>query len=66
MLFTAGIIILVLTTLVGVVYLCMRKGELPAHGAREAMVMYAFGLGYLLGAGCVLASLVILAMRWLP
>lgn len=66
MLFVAGIIILLLVTLSGVVYLGMRKGRLPAHGTREALVMYALVLGYLIGGGCVLASLVMFAARWLP
>ena len=66
MLFVAGIIILLLTTLSGVVYLGMRKGKLPAHGTREALVMYALVLGYLIGVGCALASVVMFAARWLP
>nr|WP_314710509.1 hypothetical protein [uncultured Comamonas sp.] len=64
--FAIGIIILVLNTLIGIVYLGMRKGRLPAHGSKAALAMYALMLGYLIGGGCVFASIMLLAIRWLP
>ena len=66
MLFATGIIIMALTAAAIVVYMGVRKGKLPAHGTRAALAMCALVLGFLAGGGCVFASLLMLAARWLP
>lgn len=66
MLFAVGIVIMVLTAVAIVVYLGMRKGKLPAHGTRAALAMCGLVLAFLVGGGCVFASLLMLAARWLP
>ncbi|WP_225784236.1 hypothetical protein [Xenophilus sp. Marseille-Q4582] len=66
MLFALGVVILLVTHGIGAVYILRNRRSIAAHERRVGPAMYALGAGYLIGAGCVLASILTFAARWLP